>query len=787
MVVCIGGLRVGLHSRLLGGGIMKKSRFAVLPGIILTIFLAIGTMPVLTTAPTKASTQDSDGWSWEIQDSNSTATLQDISALDEYNVWAVGGGGTILHFDGSFWSSQYSGTNAFLYGVSAVDENNVWAAGVLVEQGLGWCGIILHYDGESWRESWLGPPNGTGTGFYGVSASSPDDVWAVGTSNVWSVESDCTVVHWDGASWSPHEPGPTMTLRGVSALDENNVWAAGDSTIVHWNGTSWSSVNPGCLLYSVSAHNTENVWAVGGYVGSTILYWNGATWKKQTYGTEARFHDVSALDENNVWAVGEKGTILHYDGVSWMEQPSGTETWLYGVSALDRKNVWAVGQSGTILRGSSTRETFYFAEGYTGDGFHEWLCIGNPEKDPARASITYLFADGGTRGGEITVPPNSRATVNVNSEAGEGEDVSIVVESDSPIVAERPMYFNCQGRWAGGHDTVGATAPSRDWYFAEGYTGEGFEEWICALNPGDATAELTFYFQTQEEGEKVVEGLEVLPRSRASFKVNELLSGRSYQTSLKLASDVPIVAERPMYFDYTGRGNWHRKGGHCVMGETTLHKQYYFAEGTTCGGFEEWLCIQNPKPEEITVYATYQLSLGQGEPEPRAYTVPGASRETIFVPEEVGMDKDVSVHLSSSSPFLAERPTYFRYTYADLSTHGGHCVIGTASPAQEWFLAEGYTGAGFNQWICLQNPGDADATVEVTYYTQERGALSPRQVIVHAGSRNTLMVNEHAGQNLQLSTRVKVLSGPEIVVERPMYFVYNGVWDGGHAVVGYAP
>jgi hypothetical protein len=48
------------------------------------------------------------------------------------------------------------------------------------------------------------------------------------------------------------------------------------------------------------------------------------------------------------------------------------------------------------------------------------------------------------------------------------------------------------------------------------------------------------------------------------------------------------------------------------------------------------------------------------------------------------------------------------------------------------------------------------------------------------------MVNEHAGPDYQLSTRVKVLSGPGIVVERPMYFIYSG-WDGGHDVVGYTP
>ena len=430
--------------------------------------------------------------------------------------------------------------------------------------------------------------------------------------------------------------------------------------------------------------------------------------------------------------------------------------------------------------------TFYFAEGYTGPGFQEYLCLGNPGGTQATAAITYLYKDGTTRQGEVAIPPNSRATVNVNGEAGADKEVSLMVTSQQKIVAERPMYFNYQGRWTGGHDAVGATTPSYICYFAEGYTGSGFEEWICVLNPGDSPANLTFYFQTQEEGLKTVDGLSVPPHSRGSFRANDLLGGKSYQTSLTLTSDTPIVAERPTYFDYTGTGGWHWEGGHCVMGATTLWRQYYFAEGTTRGGFEEWLTIQNPGPIEISVNATYQLGPGQGDPVPASYTVPPSSRRTVYVPDEVGSDKDVSIYLSSASPFLAERPTYFRYSYTNLTAEGGHCVIGASDPASEWFLAEGYTGSGFNQWLCLQNPGDTDATVEVTYYTQEKGPLEPKQVSVPAHSRNTLMVNEHAGPNYQLSTRVKVLSGPPVVVERPMYFIYNG-WDGGHDVVGYTP
>ena len=426
----------------------------------------------------------------------------------------------------------------------------------------------------------------------------------------------------------------------------------------------------------------------------------------------------------------------------------------------------------------------YFAEGCTRIGFQEYLTLGNQDAEEAGVQIIYLFPDGNWQEQKLTIPAGSRTTIDVNTAIGGDKDVSVRIASNKAIAAERPMYF-CYNGLTGGHDVMGAPSPSSTWYFAEGYTGAGFDEWICVLNPGGEQANLTMRFQTQEAGEIVREGLVVPAYSRATFKANDLLGG-SYQTSLAILSTQPVVAERPMYFDYSGTGSWHWSGGHCVMGAPALSNQYLFAEGTTRGGFEEWITLQNPGDAPIEVHATYQLGAGQGENMERTYTVGAKSRRTVYVPAEVGQEKDVSVRLTSASPFLAERPMYFLYTGYGAYYTGGHCVIGAAVPASSWLLAEGCTRAGFHEWLCLQNPGEEEAVVEITYLTQEAGSLPPRQWRVPARSRITIRVNGDAGPDYQLSTRLNVLSGPPIVVERPMYFSWNG-WDGGHDVVGYTP
>ena len=53
--------------------------------------------------------------------------------------------------------------------------------------------------------------------------------------------------------------------------------------------------------------------------------------------------------------------------------------------------------------------------------------------------------------------------------------------------------------------------------------------------------------------------------------------------------------------------------------------------------------------------------------------------------------------------------------------------------------------------------------------------------VVGTNSRQTVNINADAGPNLSISAKVE--SKQPIIVERPMYFNFNG-WTGGHEVVG---
>jgi hypothetical protein len=431
----------------------------------------------------------------------------------------------------------------------------------------------------------------------------------------------------------------------------------------------------------------------------------------------------------------------------------------------------------SIIYSSSPGPTayrWYFAEGYTGPGFEEWLCILNPTTVSAQVTITYMPEGADNLEKNMEIPAMSRQTVCVNTDAGENLNVSVKVEANREVVAERAMYFNYRGAWTGGHCVMGSKGTERVLYFAEGHTGPGFEEWLTIQNPGDQQAEVNLTYMMKNGNNHQVSH-KVDPRSRYTVFVNQDCPEQG-DLSVKLESSQPVIAERPMYFNY--RGAW--TGGHCVMGSKGTERVLYFAEGHTGPGFEEWLTIQNPGDQQAEVNLTYMMKNGNNHQV--SHKVDPRSRYTVFVNQDCPEQGDLSVKLESSQPVIAERPMYFNYRGA---WTGGHCVMGSKAVDLKWYLAEGYTGPGFEEWITVLNPNPGTAAVRITvmYMLKDGGAPLVRYHDVPPASRYTINANQDAGNGLEFSTII--ISPLPVLAERPMYFDQHG-WTGGHCVVAFS-
>ena len=144
--------------------------------------------------------------------------------------------------------------------------------------------------------------------------------------------------------------------------------------------------------------------------------------------------------------------------------------------------------------------------------------------------------------------------------AGDGEKKMSMLRRIIPVVfatllalgamvgSATPWLCASSYPWSGGHDAAGVTTPATTWYFAEGCTREGFDEWLCVMNPLGEPAVLDISFLTPEGNEFQLQA-PVAPLSRYTLNVADVV-GEGQDVSLVVESDIPVVAERPMYFNY---------------------------------------------------------------------------------------------------------------------------------------------------------------------------------------------------------------------------------------------
>lgn len=430
--------------------------------------------------------------------------------------------------------------------------------------------------------------------------------------------------------------------------------------------------------------------------------------------------------------------------------------------------------------------TWYFAEGTTRPGFDEYLCVLNPSDRVALTDVDYMLSDGRSFRLRYDLAPGSRTTIDVARQVPAGEDVSMFLSASEPVVAERSVYFAYRGSWSGGHVVAGADEPLEEWYFAEGCTRPGFDTYLCLFNPGAAEARLDIDYLCGDGTTVTRTDVRVPARSRGTVAVHEAGGGigrfDDYRGDVSMrvrsTNGAGIVAERPMYFDYRPYIN----GGHDVVGAAAPADSWYFAEGCTRPGFDTYLCLSNPADSPARVDVEYHC--GDGRVERRAgIEVRARSRFTIPVHEEpngIGRrdgpagDFGVKVESANGVPVVAERPMYFYYRpfWSD-----GHDAMGALAPSPRWYFAEGCTRPGYESYLCLQNPGELEARVDIRYYLGDGSSIERNDRVIGPRSRLTIPLHDPldgCGSSDSLrgdaSIVVQSANAVPVVAERSMYF-----------------
>jgi hypothetical protein len=197
--------------------------------------------------------------------------------------------------------------------------------------------------------------------------------------------------------------------------------------------------------------------------------------------------------------------------------------------------------------------------------------------------------------------------------------------------------------------------------------------------------------------------------------------------------------------------------------------------------------VQNPEPTPADLKFTFMLPGGQTVE--RTTQAGPSSRLTIRlndVPGLEGAEVSTLVECTSGNGIVAERSSYFDY----YGCNGGNNAPGVTDFSNQWYLAEGYTGQGFDTYILLQNPNNEPSTVGAVYM-REDGKNVEQTYTVKPHSRYSIKANNIPGlENTGFSTFLVSRNSVGFIAERAMYFFnYNGrsINDGTDSVGVTAP
>jgi hypothetical protein len=443
------------------------------------------------------------------------------------------------------------------------------------------------------------------------------------------------------------------------------------------------------------------------------------------------------------------------------------------------------------LPGLATAQDYtkwYLAEGSTGF-FEEEILIANPNATAATVSIQYIVPAGSPTPAlkTITVEATSRATVRVKDDI-DIHAVSALVTSNLPIVVERSMYWGGPAR-LGGHNATGVMTPQMEWFLAEGVSSAIFDEFILLANPNDGPVEIQIdYLGT--DGIRDVDTYTVAANSRrtihAAVDLEARFAGRfrnrTFSARVKSLTDGrPIIVERAIYWGGIFAAGLN-PGGTAEAGISTLSDTWRFGEGFTASGFQTFVLVANPNPEEATIDTTFFLEDGTTAVDTR--TLPPNSRTNIWVNAEVGRANNqpfsILVKAHNGAKVAAERAMYWG------GLREGHVVAGIPNEVRNWGFAEGledrFGGVEYDTYFLLGNSGESPVNVKATFMLEDGTGLV-ENFTINARSRYTLIAARHKELSNRRFAAFFEASGP-IVAERAVYWGQG--YYGGHASAGVA-
>ncbi len=270
--------------------------------------------------------------------------LKDVEVTGPREAWAVGshdeGAPSVKRWDGVRWrDAPPPGQAGYLMAVTATSPGEVWT---------------FDHEAHAWRwtgSAWTSMGGQSRRRPRAAVAAAPGDVWVGGATL--DDRPGAYLARWSGGRWSREwRPAGVASIRAMSATGPDDVWAVGGASILHWDGRRWTTSTfgdaafpplgvpgpqwpgdrPRLVLLDVDAVSPTEVWAVGTLQGTrradaVALRYDGTRWtsvpvpaKNDRPGRAyaGSFSAVAADGHGGFWAATQpQVSILHYADGRW--------------------------------------------------------------------------------------------------------------------------------------------------------------------------------------------------------------------------------------------------------------------------------------------------------------------------------------------------------------------------------------------------------------------------------------------------------------------------------------
>ncbi|MFH1151112.1 MAG: polysaccharide deacetylase family protein [Actinomycetota bacterium] len=231
-------------------------------------------------------------------------------------------------------------------------------------------------------------------------------------------------------------------------------------------------------------------------------------------------------------------------------------------------------------------------------------------------------------------------------------------------------------------------------------------------------------------------------------------------SNTKAVAVVPEGARSGEVAVTTGGGTGARDPGFSVT-----EPEWYLAEGTNAWGFQTYISVENPGPEQLTADVTYMT--GGGSEVAETVTLPAFSQTTL-TNDHLGsllgeVDFSTRIECLEGRTIAVDRTMSWQGQGA-LSPEG-HSSVGVTAPSETWYLPEGSSRWGFETWLLLQNPGASEANVGITYMIEGEGPVAVNRTLP-PHSRSSYGMSADIGEK---DASIEVDSDVPVIAERAMY------------------